>query len=83
MRQGWGCPVGRWQQPGSGCAWGGSALSWTNSPSGNMGLVGLGKELGLGDTEGDGVLLLFEEHMVYKRLVRSWAALPSRVPYSD
>ena len=36
-----------------------------NSPSGNMCLVGLDKELGLGDAEGDGVLFLFEEHMVH------------------
>lgn len=36
-----------------------------NSPLGNMCLVGLDKELGLGHAEWDGVLLLFEKHMVY------------------
>lgn len=45
----------------------GPVLSWMNSPSENMGLVGLGKELGLEDAERDGVLL-FEKHMVYKCL---------------
>lgn len=39
------------------------ALSWMSSPSGNMCLVVLGKELGSVDAEGDGVLPLFEEHM--------------------
>lgn len=64
--RGWGGPDGRWQQLSSGCACGrGPALSWMNSPSGNMCLVGLDKKQGLGDAEGDAVLLLFEEHMVH------------------
>lgn len=60
----------------SGCACRrGPALSSMNSPSGNLCLVVLGKELGLVDAEGDGVLPLFEEHMVYM-CVGGGAALP-------